>query len=62
MRRRKLHDELVLFVFWVKLMQRGYSRSTTGLYLLLRKQGIMAAKPANPKYIPKPYEQMQYSG
>ena len=28
----------------------------------LRRQGIMAVKPPNPKYIPKPYEQMQYPG
>ena len=51
-----------LVVFWVKLRQRGYTRSVTGLYRLLRKQGQMAVKPPNPKYIPKPYEQMQYPG
>ena len=60
MRRRNPHDGLV--VFWVKLMQRGYSRSITGLYRVLRKQGKMAIKPKNPKYIPKPYEQMTYPG
>ena len=60
MRRRNPHDGLV--VFWVKLMQRGYSRSITGLYRVLRKQGQMAVKPKNPKYIPKPYEQMLYPG
>lgn len=60
MRRRNPHDGLV--VFWVKLMQRGYSRSITGLYRVLRKQGQMAIKPKNPKYIPKPYEQMTYPG
>lgn len=60
MRRRNPHDGLV--VFWVKLMQRGYSRSITGLYRVLRKQGQMAVKPKNPKYIPKLYEQMLYPG
>ena len=60
MRRRNPHTGLV--VFWVKLRQRGYTRSVTGLYRLLRKQGQMAVKPPNPKYIPKPYEQMQYPG
>ena len=60
MRRRNPHDGLV--VFWVKLMQRGYSRSITGLYRVLKKQGEMAIKPKNPKYIPKPYEQMTYPG
>ena len=43
-------------------MQRGYSRSVTGLYRVLRRQGQMAIKPPNPKYIPKPYEKMLYPG
>lgn len=60
MRRRNPHDGLV--VFWVKLMQRGYSRSITGLYRVLRKRGEMALKPKNPKYIPQPYEKMHYPG
>lgn len=60
MRRRNPHDGLV--VFWVKLMQRGYSRSITGLYRVLRKQGQMAVKLKNPKYIAKPYEQMLFPG
>lgn len=60
MRRRNPHDGLV--VFWVKLSRRDYSRSIPGLYRFLRKKGLMACKPANPKYIPKPYEQMQYPG
>lgn len=59
---RKRNPNAGLVVFWVKLMQRGYSRSITGLYRVLRKQGQMAVKPQNPKYIPKPYEQMQYPG
>lgn len=49
-------------VFRVKLRQRGYTRSITGLYRFLRKQGIMAVHPPNPKYVPKPYEQMTYPG
>ena len=60
MRRRNPHAGLV--VFWVKLMQRGYSRSIAGLYRVLKRQGIMVVKPPNPKYIPKPYELMQYPG
>ena len=60
MRRRNPNAGLV--VFWVKLMQRGYTRSITGLYRVLRKQGEMAVKPPNPKYIPKQYEQMLYPG
>ena len=60
MRRRNPHDGLV--VFGVKLRRRGYSRSISGLYRFLRKQGIMAVHPPNPKYIPKPYEKMDYPG
>lgn len=40
LRRRNPHAGLV--VFWVKLRQRGYSRSITGLFRFLKKQGIMA--------------------
>lgn len=60
MRKRNMNAGLV--VFWVKLRQRGYTRSITGLYRVLRRQGQMAVKPPNPKYIPKPYEQMKYPG
>ena len=55
MRKRNMNAGLV--VFWVKLREKGYTRSVTGLYRFLRKQGQMAVKPPNPKYIPKPYEQ-----
>ena len=60
MRRRNPSTGIV--VFWVKLRQRGYTRSISGLYRFLRKRGQMAAPLPNPKYIPKPYEQMQYPG
>lgn len=60
MRRRNPNAGLV--VFWVKLIQHGYSRSISGLYRFLKKQNLMAVKPPNPKYVPKPYEQMQYPG
>lgn len=60
MRRRNPNTGLV--VFWVKLRQRGYQRSISGLYRFLQKRGQMAVKLPNPKYIPKPYEQMTYPG
>lgn len=59
---RRRNPEAGLVVFWVKLMQRGYTRTITGLYRVLRKQGQMPIKPPNPKYIPKPYESMHYPG
>ena len=60
MRRRNPTTGLV--VLWVKLRQRGYTRSISGLYRVLRRSGQMAMKLPNPKYIPKPYEKMQYPG
>ena len=60
MRRRNPNAGIV--VFWVKLRQRGYTRSISGLYRFLRKHGAMAVKLPNPKYVPKPYEQMKYPG
>ncbi len=60
MRRRNPHAGLV--VFWVKLRQRGYTRSVTSLYRILRKLGEPRKTLPNPKYIPKPYEKMSYPG
>ena len=51
-----------MVVLWVKLRRNGYKRSITGLYRVLRRQGQMAVKLPNPKYIPKPYEQMHFPG
>lgn len=59
---RRRNPDAGLVVFWVKLRQRGYSRSIPGLCRFLKKMGIMAVHPPNPKYIPKPYEQMSYPG
>ena len=47
MRRRNPHAGLV--VFWVKLRQRGYSRSITGLWRVLKRLQCLPVKPANPK-------------
>ena len=59
---RRRNPDAGLVVFWVKLRQRGYSRSIPGLYRFLKKKGFMAVHPPNPKYIPKPYEQMDHPG
>ena len=59
---RRRNPEAGLVVFWVKLRQRGYSRSVTGLYRTLKRIGVTPVKPPNPKYVPKPYEQMLYPG
>ena len=59
---RRRNPNAGLVVFWVKLKQRGYRRSISGLYRFLRKRNQMAVKLPNPKYVPKPYEQMTYPG
>ena len=50
---RKRNPDAGLVVFWVKLMQRGYSRSIPELYRFLRKQGIMAVHPPQSQIHPK---------
>lgn len=60
MRKRNMHTGLV--VFWVKLRQKGYTRSITSLWRVLKRQNLTPVKPPNPKYIPKPYEKMSYPG
>ena len=60
MRKKNKHTGLV--VFWVKLKQRGYTRSITGLWRMLNKLELKPVKLPNPKYIPKPYEKMFYPG
>lgn len=57
---RKRNSSTDLAVFWGKLRQREYFRSMTGLYRILRRQNQMPVKPPNPKYFPKPYEQMRH--
>ena len=60
MRKRNKHTGLI--VFWVKLKQKGYTRSIPSLWRMLNKLELQPVKPPNPKYIPKPYEKMQYPG
>lgn len=60
MLKRNKHYRLV--VFWVKLRQRGYTRTVTSLYRMLIKLELAPIKPKNPKYIPKPYQQMTFPG
>lgn len=59
---RRRNPNTGLVVLWVKLRRNGYTRSITGLYRVLRRQGQMTVKLPNPKYIPKPYEQMHFPG
>ena len=59
---RRRNPNAGLVVLWVKLMRRGYTRSISGLYRVLRRTEQGRVKLPNPKYIPKEYEKMQYPG
>lgn len=59
---RKRNKNLGLVVFWVKLKERGYTRSITSLWRVLKRFELAPIKPPNPKYIAKPYEKMWYPG
>ena len=52
MRRRNPHAGLV--VFWVKLRQRGYTRSISGLYRFLRKRGANIKLSASKESLRRP--------
>ena len=59
---RRRNPNLGLVVFWVKLKQRGYTRSIPSLWRVLKRLNLQPIKPPNPKYVPKPYEKMLYPG
>ena len=59
---RKRNKNLGLVVFWVKRKERGYTRSITSLWRILKRLDLAPIKPPNPKYIAKPYEKMWYPG
>lgn len=60
---KKEHPTDGLVVLWVRLRQRGYKRSITGLYRLMRRLDIgERKKPKNPKYVPKPYQVALFPG
>lgn len=53
-----------LVILWVKLREKGCSRSICSLYRVMKRIGASRTPLANPKekYVPKPYEQMRYPG
>ena len=62
MLRRNRHTGLV--VLWVKLRRRGYRRSFSALYRVMKRIGTARSPLPNPKkkYVPQPYEKMKYPG
>lgn len=52
-----------LVVLWVKLRRAGYTRTISGLYIVMKRLGIYKKTPSKRKeYVAKPYEQMKYPG
>ena len=60
---RRRNSTIGLVEFWVRLCQRGYKRTIPALYRVMQRMGYFNNKTMKKeKYIPKPYEQMQYPG
>jgi transposase InsO family protein len=60
---RRRNPDIGLVDFWVKLRERGYTRTTPALFRVMCKLGYFdEKKEKKPKYIPKPYESMEYPG
>jgi transposase len=59
---RKRNPELGIVEFWCRLRERRYKRSLCGLFRVMRHMGYFFNKKPKKKYIPKPYEQMDYPG
>ena len=61
MRRRNGKDGLV--DFWVKLREKGYTRTIPALFRVMQRLGVFPkGKKKEKKYEPKPYEAMEYPG
>lgn len=60
----KKNKDTGLVVLWVKLNQRGYTRSISSLYIQLKKQNLKfnTTKKNKSKNKPKPYIQMTFPG
>ncbi len=56
------NKETGLVTFWIKLKQRGYTRSCSSLYRQLRKLNLISEKKKKHKKKTKPYVQMTFPG
>lgn len=56
---RKYNPHAGLIVFWLKLYLKGYKRSLSELYRILRKFSETRQTPSSPKYTQKSYKKMQ---
>ena len=59
---RRRNPDLGMIELWHRLRKRGYTRCPESLYRVMRRLGMFPAEKPKQKYVPKPYEQMQYPG
>jgi len=59
---RRRNPKIGVVDLWARMRQRGYSRCVESLWRVLRREGLAVKGEPRKKYVPKPYEQMQYPG
>ncbi len=59
---RRRNPTLGLIELWHRARKGGYTRRPESLFRLMRRLGMIPESKPKKKYIPKPYEQMQYPG
>lgn len=59
---RRRNPALGMIELWLRAKKRGYTRRPESLFRMMRRLGMMSQPQPAKKYIPKPYEQMEYPG
>jgi len=59
---RRRNPQLGMIELWHRLRKRGYTRRPESLFRVMRRLGLYPQPKQKKKYVPKPYEQMQYPG
>jgi len=59
---RRRNPSLGMIELWHRLKKRGYTRCPESLFRVMRRLQMFPPAKEKKKYIPKPYEQMQYPG
>ena len=59
---RRRNPKLGQLEFWYRLTLNGYTRPPGSLYRVIKRLGYVGTDKPKKKYIPKPYEQMTYTG
>ena len=59
---RRRNSQLGMIELWQRLKKRGYTRRPESLFRVMCRLGMFSQPKAKKKYVPKPYEQMQYHG